>query len=426
MFEQQLQVIAEQLAAALKRSVIIDDAALRPVAVSAQTGLVDATRIEAVLQRRTSARHRRMLAEHGIFKAREPVSIPAPEPGSLARLCLPLAHRDQLLGFLWLIDEPPLTAAQIKRAQAAAAQASRLLRQRAARQTAEFGTFAGLADALLDGSDADRAAAARKLTDEAALTGSPPYALALIRYLVDAPAGERDNLLQVAGDLRRRAAPGSFVLATPGRRELVAITTSDATGPLRDAVRALAGPPLVLGTAGAAAALEAVPAELDNARYAAEVAAAVPAFDRAADWGELGSYAVFQYLSRDQAAPERICRGITALLTERTGTYEATIRAYLDCGANVQQAAALLHIHRTTLYWRLARVTDLLAVDLSRGDDRLKLHLALKLADLTRPAGELPDASAGVCRGLGNSLCFRGRAVITGCGRPWRGPGRVP
>ena len=385
MFEQQLQVIAEQLAAALERSVIIDDAALRPVAVSAQTGLVDASRIEAVLQRRTSARHRQMLTERGIFKAREPVPIPAREAGSLPRLCLPLVHRDQLLGFLWLIDEPPLTAAQVQRAQAAAAQAARLLHQRAARQTAEFGTFAGLADALLHADDEDRAEAARKLTDEAALTGSPPYALGLIRYLADAPASQRDSLLQVAGDLRRRAAPGSFVLATPGQRELMAITTQDATGPLRDAVRAWPGPPLVIGTAGAAAALAAVHAERDNARYAAEVAAAVPAFSRAADWGALDSYAVFQYLPRDEAAPERICPGITAVLTERTGMYEATIRAYLDCGANVQQAAALLHIHRTTLYWRLGRVTDLLAVDLSRGDDRLKLHLALKLAELTRP-----------------------------------------
>jgi len=384
-FEQHLQVMAEQLAEALERSVIIDDAALRPVAVSAQTGLVDASRIEAVLQRRTSARHRRMLTEHGIFQARQPVSIPAPEPGGLPRLCLPLAHRDQLLGFLWLIDEPPLTAAQLQRTEAAAAQAARLLHQRAARQAAEFGTFAGLADALLSAHDRDRVAAARELTGEAALTGSPPYALALIRYLADGPAAERDNLPQVAGDLRRRAAPGRFVLATPGPHELVAITTQDATGPLRDAVRALPGPPLAIGTAGAAAALAAVHAELDNARYAAEVAAAVPAFGRAADWGELGSYAVFQYLPRDQAAPERICPGITALLTERTGMYEATIRAYLDCGGGVQQAAARLHIHRTTLYWRLARVSDLLAVDLSRGDDRLKIHLALKLAELTRP-----------------------------------------
>jgi hypothetical protein len=381
-FEEQLQVIAEQLADALERSVIIEDAALRPVAVSAQTGLVDATRIEAVLQRRTTARHRQMLTEHGIFTAREPVPIPAPEPGSLPRLCLPLRHRDQLLGFLWLIDEPPLTAAQIQRAQAAAAQACRLLHQRAARQTAESGTFAALADTLLHGDARDRAATARELTSEAALTGAPPYALALIRYLADAPA---DGLSQAAGDLRRRAAPGSFVLASPGPRELIAITTRDAAGPLRDTVRALPGPALVIGTAGAAAALEAVHAELGNARYAAEVAAGVPAFSRAADWDELDSYAVFQYLPRDQAAPERICPGITALLTERTGMYEATIRAYLDCGANAQQAAALLHIHRTTLYWRLTRVSDLLAVDLSRGDDRLKLHLALKLADLTRP-----------------------------------------
>jgi len=387
-FEQHLQAIAEQLADWLQRSVMIDDAALRPVAVSAQTGLVDASRIEAVLQRRTSPGVRQMLTERGIFRAREPVSIPAAEPGSLPRLCLPLVHGDQLLGFLWLIDEPPLTTAQIQQAKAAAARASRLLRQRAARQAAEFDTFAALASTLLRAGERGRAAAARKLTDEAALTGSPPYAVALIRYLVmmDGPAAGRDDLLRVADHLRRRAAGGSFVLATPGQHELAVITTRGAAGPLRDAVRAVPGPPLVIGTAGAAAALEAVHAELDSARYAAEVAAAVPAFDRAADWGELGSYAVFEYLPRDQAAPERICPGITALLTERTGMYEATIRAYLDCGGNAQQAAARLHIHRTTLYWRLARVADLLAVDLSRGDDRLKLHLALKLAELTRPA----------------------------------------
>jgi hypothetical protein len=390
-FEQQLQLIAEQLADALQRAVIIDDAALRPLAVSAQTGLVDASRVDAVLQRRTSVRHRQILTELGIFKASGPVSIPAADPASLPRLCLPLVHRDQLHGFLWLIDQPPLTAAQIERAEAAAAQARRLLHQRAARQAAEFNTFAALADALLQGDERDRGTAARTLTDEAALTGAPPYALAVIRYL-DAAAGGRGDLLRVAGDLRRRAAPGRFVLASPRQDELIAITTRDATGVLRDAVRALPRPQPVIGTAAAAPRLAAVHAELDNARYAAEVAAAVPAFGRSADWDELGSYAVFQYLPRDQAAPERICRGITALLTQRTGMYEATIRAYLDCGANGPRTAAMLHIHRTTLYWRLARVADLLTVDLSRGDDRLKLHLALKLAELTRPYRTISNA----------------------------------
>jgi hypothetical protein len=384
-FEEQLQVTAEQLADVLQRSVIIDDAALRPVAISAQTGLVDDGRIQAVLQRRTSPRHRRLLTERGIFTAREPVRIPALEAESLPRLCLPLRHRDHLLGFLWLIDEPPLTTAQIQRAEAAAAQALRLLQQRSARRAAEFDTSAALADSLLQGEEQDRATAARKLSDEAALTGTPPYALAVIRYQVHTPPAEGDDLLRAAGDLRRRAALGRFVLATPGQHELVAITTRGAVASLRDAVRALPGVPLVIGTAGAVMRMEEVHAELGNASYTAEVAAAVPTFGRAADWDELDSYAVFQHLPRDEAAPERICRGITALLTEGTRMYETTIRTYLDCGANAQQASALLHIHRTTLYWRLARVTDMLRIDLSRGDDRLKVHLALKLADLTRP-----------------------------------------
>ena len=92
MFEQQLQVIAEQLADALERSVIIDDAALRPVAVSAQTGLVDASRIEAVLQRRTSARHRQMLTERGIFKARGAGVDPGPRTREPAQ-AVPAAGR---------------------------------------------------------------------------------------------------------------------------------------------------------------------------------------------------------------------------------------------------------------------------------------------------------------------------------------------
>ena len=76
--------------------------------------------------------------------------------------------------------------------------------------------------------------------------------------------------------------------------------------------------------------------------------------------------------------------------------YEATVRAYLDCGANARQTAALLHSHRTTLYWRLARAADLLAADLSRGEDRLKLHLALKLASgFWASCWRAPRAGAG-------------------------------
>jgi sugar diacid utilization regulator len=203
-----------------------------------------------------------------------------------------------------------------------------------------------------------------------------------------APGWAAGNLRRAAGNLRLRAAPGALMLTSPGQGELVAVTTVGALAELRRVVRALPGPPLAVGTCGGAAALTDVHASLGNAQYAADVAARVPRFGRAADWAGLGAYAAFQHLYRDPSAPERICPGIGALLDERAGTYRQTVRCYLDCGAQAQQAATQLHIHRTTLYWRLARVAELLPLDLRRGDDRLKLHLALTLADLTHPPPE--------------------------------------
>jgi PucR C-terminal helix-turn-helix domain len=394
-FEEHLQYIAEQLARDLHRSVIIDDAALRPLATTPQTGRLDRSRVEAVLQRQTNARHRRKLTELGVFSAREPVSIPGdPQQATLPRLCLPLLADDQLLGFLWLIDEPTLTTDQTRQAQAAAAQAAHLLAQRAIRSADQFAALSDLADRLLDAQEQVRQAAATMLAGQAALTGPPPYALAVIRPMADRPepaphpSQAAGKLRRAAGNLRLRTAPGTLVPASPGENELVAITTTGALAELRRTVRALPGPPMAVGTCGGTAALADVHASLGNAQYAAHVAARVPQFRRAADWASLGAYTAFQQLYCDPSAPERICPGISALLDQRAKTYRQTMRCYLECAAQAQQAAAQLHIHRTTLYWRLARAAELVGVDLRQGEDRLKLHLALTLADLTHPPAE--------------------------------------
>jgi hypothetical protein len=391
-FEEHLQHIAEQLARDLHRSVIIDDAALRPLAISPQTGRLDRSRVEAVLQRQTSARLRRKLTEHGVFSAREPVSIPGdPQQAILPRLCLPLLADDQLLGFLWLIDEPTLTTEQTRQAQAAAARAAHLLAQRAIRAAGQFAVLSDLADGLLHAQEQVRQEAATMLAGQAALTGPPPYALAVIRPMAGCPEPAPDpgraagNLRLAAANLRLRAAPGTLALASPGESGLVAITTAGALAELRRAVWALPGPPLAVGTCGGTAALADVHASLGNAQYAAYVAARVPQFERAADWASLGAYAAFQHLYCDASAPERICPGISALLEPRAATYRQTMRCYLECAAQARQAAAQLHIHRTTLYWRLARAAELVRLDLRQGEDRLKLHLALSLADLTHP-----------------------------------------
>ena len=408
MFEEHLQHLAERLARELHRSVIIDDAALRPLAVSPQTGRLDRSRVEAVLQRGTSARLRRRLNEHGVFAAREPVSIPG-DPGQaiLPRLCLPLRAEDQLLGFLWLIDEPTLTAGQTAQARAVAAQAAHLLAQRAIRADGQFAVLSDLADGLLDDREQVRQEAAAMIAGQEALAGPPPWAVAVIR-LADPPPGPEPasgrsraarpaaTLRRAAANLRRRAAPGSLLIASPHEHEFACITAAGARADLRRTVAALPGSALpgsalAAGTCAGPAALAEVAAGLENARYAAYVAARVPSFGRSADWAGLGAYAAFQHVCSDPSAPERICPGVGALLDRHASVYRETLRCYLDCAGRAQQAAGQLHIHRTTLYWRLARAAELVPLDLHRGDDRLKLHLALALADLTHPPAGSAD-----------------------------------
>lgn len=63
-----------------------------------------------------------------------------------------------------------------------------------------------------------------------------------------------------------------------------------------------------------------------------------------------------------------------------------TLETYLELAGSAQATAEVLHLHRTSLYYRLQRVEVLAGTDLKDGTERLALHLALKVA---RAAGRL-------------------------------------
>jgi DNA-binding PucR family transcriptional regulator len=56
-----------------------------------------------------------------------------------------------------------------------------------------------------------------------------------------------------------------------------------------------------------------------------------------------------------------------------------TARALLDAGGDVARTAERLHIHRTTLYYRIERIQAVTGVNLKTGAERDDLHLALRL-----------------------------------------------
>ena len=66
----------------------------------------------------------------------------------------------------------------------------------------------------------------------------------------------------------------------------------------------------------------------------------------------------------------------------QTDDLVGTLEVFLDLGCNARRTADALKLHRTTLYYRLRKIEEVLGIDLEDGSDRLALHLGLKLARL--------------------------------------------
>ena len=116
---QRLQDAVDRLAADLGHAVEVDTPSLEMLVASAQYGAIDTRRVDSILHRTPPPEPIPWLFGHGILDTREPVRIPANSAfDMLARVCVPLRYQGELEGFLWLIDNPPLTDRQISIANA--------------------------------------------------------------------------------------------------------------------------------------------------------------------------------------------------------------------------------------------------------------------------------------------------------------------
>ncbi|WP_433428063.1 helix-turn-helix domain-containing protein [Nonomuraea sp. CA-141351] len=58
------------------------------------------------------------------------------------------------------------------------------------------------------------------------------------------------------------------------------------------------------------------------------------------------------------------------------------VETFLDNAGDIKRTAASPCIHRASPHYRLRRIEKIAAVELPTGDDRLALHLGLKVARL--------------------------------------------
>src|SRR5690349_2030957 len=292
-----------------------------------------------------------------------------------ARLCVPLRWRGDLLGLLMVIDaDDDLPAAERALVDAAAREVAALLvGERAAADAASAADDALVADLLgLDPASRERALAAL-----AAPRGSRPLQVVVLRADTTDHA-HAEVTLRHAVHLARRtglatvAAPTAAVVrfGPPLAEELVGAADEVAGGRFT----------CVAGVGPRVATIEEA---WRSHRHAALATRAIPhlAPGPVVEAAALGAYDLL--LRIPELDPTALPAPVAALLAaDPRRVLVRTLAAYLRHAGSAPAAADELHVHRTTLHYRLDRVRALTGCDPDDGETRLLLHLGLGVARL--------------------------------------------
>ena len=393
------QMLVDELCAHLNAPVVLEDREHRTVAYSRQAGTIDALRADSILQRTTSSEVVRWFRSFGILEARHPLHIPAlAERGILPRVCAPARYRDQLLGFLWLIEaEEPIGERELAEIERAAGHAALVLFEE--RKGHQFVAHA-LAN-LFSSSEEVREAAARQLGEQALVQENDAVAVVVLQLspfegmhgcLIEealssagwqVPSG---SMLQVAyrdhgAVLVRLHAVEDDAMAldiAQRARELLWRRVGRGAQRAPRVIAAIGDPQL-----GASRAFS----SYRQARTAAKVASVIGELGEVVRWRDLGAFRALAQLSSHDAMDPRVA----ALLNSGDDAIVATLETYLDLAGDAKATAERLHLHRGTLYYRLEKAERIAGIDMRDGLDRLAVHLGLKLARLIGPGTRQRD-----------------------------------
>lgn len=383
-----VQQLVDSLAEQLQRSVVVDDPQVRLLATSRHFGDEDDVRVRAVLQRDAGSAAVAHVLGAGVAGWQRAGWIPAePGIGMHPRWCLPLRWQGELLGLLMVIDEhAALAGSETARiAEAGEQLAAVLVADRHAADAATAQRDAAVAS-LLSPLAAERERALAELAGT--VPGGRHVRAVALRLTGVAP----EDVEQARAAVRRALPARAGTLATAGPDGGTALLVT--AGPLDDATTAEAGRRMVEearavaagrfgAVAGTGPGVEGLDRAWTSARTADLATRAVPRLHRGpvVDGTALGVHAVLLRVPADAWDGTALPPELDALrAADPQGRLTATLAAWLDAGGNAPAAAGALHVHRTTLHYRLDRVRELTGADLDDGATRLRLHLGLEVA----------------------------------------------
>jgi len=394
----EIQRVIDVLASRLGRNVAVDDLSFRLIAYTPHVGDIDDMRARVVLERQAPPEAVAWLQTFRLARATGPVRLPAnADLGTLPRVVLPVRSQGIDLGYLWLIDaEGDLNDAEVAQAAATADEVGEILvRERvlADLRTAREGE---LVRDLLAPDAADRRVAVERLV-ESGMFAPRGGVVALVAQPVPVPGQvveepDRLALAMTLDDVVAQLAPRSALrLVRPEHAVLVVAEAAlRRARALPERVHARCAERLpkgrrwqgvVVGVGSPVPTLEQVGESYRHAVQAAKVASIVPSFAPVARHEDLGIYSLLAGLPRDQLESLGVHPGVQRLLDTDRVLFE-TVELFLDLAGDAVGVAERQVVHRATVFRRIQRASEITGADFADGQDRLVLHLGVKLARL--------------------------------------------
>ena len=403
MSENAIQQLLDEIADVLQMGVTLDDLGGHLVAYSTRHGHADEARIRALLEREVPAEVRAWESHHGL-PTTVPVELPAnPELGMRTRLGVPLLHQGVRTGLLWIQegDQPWDRQRIVAQTLTLSRQITTLATLQYEMASPQLNDHRHLGDVFQDACRGDREAVAEMSRWPSLRRGRSKR---VVVSLHDTPASvarpDDHRIAQLRIGFQQALANSGMVLVGFVRDTYTTTLVTVPPGASADAglqlhlqLEAVCGRvtrgratsseqfpwTLHTGVSNPLTSVDDIATAYQQAVVAAQVAAVEPEIGPVSTWQNVGPYRFLAHNLRTKA-PLRF--EIHDLLTDNdpTGELAATLEVYYDQGDSVSRTAEWLHLHRTTLYYRLPRIKEIIGADPVSGFTRLELHMSFKAA----------------------------------------------
>ncbi len=381
------QELAEMLADLVKHSISIENDQFEAIA-NKNIAEVDSARRYTIEHGRTDPQLIAALEVEYLPKIRDslqPMQLPVmPELGlEMERLLAPIVVHGEIYGYMWIIaDVHALSPIDRMAIEAGATVAALLTLYQESRQSAEASLKGSLIAQLIEGNGERQTI----LSDQSLRYGvdlRQPYHMLLVSIsnegVLTTPRAYR-AINQILTQGASRAVAAQFA----GQVVILAQATEDIdllAGILSRRLGDDAGGVLI-GISSAYSGADQVGAAHQQCNEVLDIARRLNSGQAVHHFDDLGYIHTLYHAGKNSLERNPQVPILRKLLAERQADLFNTLETYLDTGGNSVETAVTLHVHRSTVNYRLTRIKEICDIDLSSPGVRLNLQVALKLMRL--------------------------------------------